>query len=100
MQGLAGVESAAPYDGMFFDFGCVFNPIMTPKGLLFPVDVAFIDLSLKIVEIRTLDPNLGLTQASLEKDVQFVLEVPLGFFKRYGISLGYSVINNIDNIDK
>jgi len=88
MRGLRGVASLEPFDGMLFDFGCAFSPIMTPKGLLFPVDVAFITVQGEIVEIHRLDPNYGFTQGTERRDVQYTLEVPVGFFEDNDIQLG------------
>jgi len=86
--GLAGVTSLEHYDGMLFDFGCPFSPIMTPKGLTFPVDLAFIHATGKIVEIHRLDPNYEFPQDTVRRDVQYALEVPVGFFEANDIQLG------------
>ena len=88
MQGLRGVTSLDPYDGMLFDFGCNFSPIMTPSGLRFPVDVAFITSVGTIVEMHRLDPNDGFTKSTARRDIQFALEVPVGFFETHNIKIG------------
>lgn len=88
MRGLTGVTSLDPFDGMVFDFGCRFSPIMTPKGLVFPVDVAFVTDYGEVVEIHRLDPEYGFTQGTTRRDIQYALEVPVGFFERHGISVG------------
>ncbi len=88
MQGLRGVTSLDPFDGMIFDFGCNFSPIMTPKGLLFPIDVAFITSQGLVAEFHKLDPENGFTQSTVRKDIRFVLEVPVGFFEENDIALG------------
>lgn len=85
--GLRGVTSLEPYDGMLFDFGCDFHPIMTPKGLLFPVEVAFIDSEGTIKEIQQLDPANGFTRAAAVT-VRYALEVPVGFFETHNIQIG------------
>lgn len=85
--GLKGVASLEPYVGMLFDFGCDFHPIMTPRGLLFPVEVAFIDSDGTIKEIQHLDPANGFTQAATVK-VRYALEVPVGFFDTHNIQIG------------
>ncbi len=90
-SGLKGVTSLAPYDGMIFDFGCNFSPIMTPKGLKFPVDLAFITSQGEIVEITRLDPSLGFNQGTARKDIFYVLEVPVGFFDTQGIAVGDTI---------
>ncbi len=88
MRGLRGVTSLEPHQGMLFDFGCNFSPIMTPSGLLFPVELAFITSDGEIVEICKLDPEKGFTKATARKDIRFTLEVPIGFFEKHDITLG------------
>ena len=87
ITGLAGVTSLAPFDGMLFDFGMNWPVIMTPKGLVFSVEVAFINEDGVIREIKTLDPLDGFTQAASEK-ARFALEVPVGFFEEHEITIG------------
>jgi uncharacterized membrane protein (UPF0127 family) len=88
MSGLSGVASLESFDGVIFDFGCKFSPIMTPKGLLFPVDVAFITDRGQVVELHRLDPEYGFTQGTIRCDIQYALEVPVGFFDLHGINIG------------
>jgi hypothetical protein len=88
ISGLAGVTALEPFDGMLFDFGRSWPVIMTPKGLLFPVDVAFISERGAVVEIHRLDPENGFTQSSRREDIRFALEVPVGFFEENNIKLG------------
>ena len=87
ITGLAGVTSFESLDGMLFDFGINWPVIMTPKGLAFPVEVAFINEEGVIREIKTLDPADGFTQAASEK-ARFALEVPVGFFEENKITVG------------
>lgn len=87
ITGLAGVTSLEPFDGMLFDFGMNWPVIMTPKGLSFPVEVAFINENGEIREIKRLDPADGFTQAASEK-ARFALEVPVGFFEENDINIG------------
>ena len=91
ISGLKGAVSLKPYDGMLFDFGCDFSPIMTPKGLKFPVDLAFITSQGEIVDIVRLDPELGLNQGTSRSDIRYTLEVPVGFFETYSIAVGDTV---------
>jgi len=91
MRGLRGVTSLEPFDGMLFDFGCNFTPIMTPSGLVFPVDVAFITSAGEVVEIHRLDPENGFTRSTDRRDIRFTLEVPVGFFEDKGIQIGSSL---------
>jgi uncharacterized membrane protein (UPF0127 family) len=87
LRGLSGVTSLGEYDGMLFDFGHETSIVMTPRGLKFPIEVAFISEDGEIKEITSLDPLIGFTQASTE-EVRFALEVPVGFFDRNGIVVG------------
>ena len=87
ITGLAGVTSLEPFNGMLFDFGSSYPVIMTPKGLQFPVEVAFINDEGVIQEVKILDPVDGFTQAASNK-VRFALEVPVGFFEENNINVG------------
>lgn len=87
ITGLAGVTSLEPFDGMLFDFGSSYPVIMTPKGLVFPVEVAFINEEGIIREIKVLDPADGFTQAASEK-ARFALEVPVGFCEENDVKIG------------
>ena len=92
MTGLEGVTSLEPYDAMLFDFGMTMEVIMTPRGCLMPLDVAFISDSGLIEEIKTLDPMTGFTQASSMR-VRYALEAPVGFFEQNGITVGDTLTN-------
>jgi hypothetical protein len=87
MRGLKGVASLGSYDGMLFDFGCDFQPIMTPKGILFDLDVAFITAEGEIVEIKRLVAE-QLTQASTRRDIRYALEVPVNWFEENNVNIG------------
>lgn len=88
MAGLRGVASLEPFDGMLFDFGCNFTPIMTPSGLRFPVDVAFITSGGEIVEVHRLDPDNGFPRSTTRWDIRFALEASVGFFEDNDIKIG------------
>jgi uncharacterized membrane protein (UPF0127 family) len=92
MTGLKGLTSLEPYAGMLFDFGVNMSIVMTPKGCLMDLDVAFISNDGKILEIKRLNPDVGLTQASSTR-VRYALEVPAGFFELKGIVIGDVVTN-------
>jgi len=91
VRGLSGVASLDPYDGMLFDFGYEMSVAMTPRGLKFPVQVAFISEWGEIKQIETLDPIFGSIQQSYEL-VRYALEVPVGFFERNGLSVGDTIL--------
>ena len=88
MKGLAGVTSIEDeeIDGMLFDFGVDHAAIMTPRGLNFPVEVAFIDRMGFVKEIKTLNPRLGYNIFA-SKPVRYVLEAPVGFFQTNNIDV-------------
>ena len=90
VTGLKGVARLEPYDGMLFDFGQEFFPIMTPKGLVFPVEVAFISEDGVIQEIMYLDPSSGFDRAATTK-ARYALEVPVDFFETHNIQIGDSI---------
>jgi hypothetical protein len=92
MTGLKGVANLEPYDGMLFDFGVTMEVIMTPKGCLIPLDVAFISQDGTIEEIQRLDPKLGYTQSSSKK-VRYALEFPAHMFEQCGIHVGAIITN-------
>lgn len=92
MTGLKGVASLESYDGMLFDFGQVMEVIMTPRGCLMDLDVAFISNDGRIEEIKVLSPVDGFTQASTMR-VRYALEAPVGFFEQNEISVGDIVTN-------
>ena len=94
MKGLAGASGLGSYDGMLFDFGCPFSPIMTPKGLEFPVELAFITDAGVIVELHRLLPEYGFTQGTVRHDVRYALEVPIGFFDLHNITTGDLLLIN------
>lgn len=91
VRGLSGVASLDPYDGMLFDFGYEMSVAMTPLGLKFPVEVAFISEWGEIKQIETLDPLFGSVKQS-DDLVRYALEVPVGFFEQHGLSVGNTIL--------
>ena len=58
------------------------------KNTLVPLSAAYIDPKGTILEIHDLQPK-NLTPVDADSDqIQFVLEVPLGWFKRNGVNVG------------
>jgi uncharacterized membrane protein (UPF0127 family) len=89
-KGLSGVASLEPLgiDGMLFDFGMDYPAIMTPRGLLFPIDIAFVSSAGLVLGIATMYPSYG-HDVSMQGDAcRYVLEAPLGFCEANGISVG------------
>lgn len=87
ITGLKGVDDLGDFDGMLFDFGTSTKAIMTPKGLRFPIDVAFIREDGTVVQIERLDPALGMLRFANEA-VRYALEVPVGFFEENNVAVG------------
>jgi uncharacterized protein len=89
MKGLGGVEALAEYDGMLFDFGVKHNIVMWSKGLLFPVEVAFLDDGGEIKGFGRLDPEDHPSfTLSIAEPTRYALEVPVGFFAEHDIKIG------------
>jgi len=87
MRGLSGIRKLDPYHGMLFDFGREMAIMMTPRGLLMPVQVAFLSEGMEIKEISKLDPAMGFMVGSKDK-VRYALEVPVGWFAQYSLEIG------------
>lgn len=87
MRGLSGARSLEPFDGMLFDFGREVDIIMTPRGMLFSLEVAFIKEDGTIAEIATLSHTLGINLFSRNK-ARYALEVPVGFFQNNKLAVG------------
>lgn len=91
IRGLSGVASLEPFDGMLFDFGYEMAVTMTPQGLRFPIDVAFISEEGEVKGIARLDPLYGYIQSS-SVHVRYALEVPVGFFEQHNVSVGDTIL--------
>lgn len=89
MKGLGGITDLDPYDGMLFDFGTNFNIRMWSKGLVFPVEVAFLDSDGVVMQIGKLDPSEERSfDLASDSPGYYALEVPVGFFENNGIAIG------------
>ena len=91
-QGLSGKRSLAANEGMLFIFE---NPGVYGfwmKDMYFPIDIIWIDTNWKVSDISPgVDPNTYPQAFFPKKPVRYVLEVPSGFAKEHGISVGMVV---------
>ena len=87
MRGLSGVRSLEFMDGMLFDFSVDFAAVMSPRGMLFPLEIAFLDSAGVILEIQTMYPELN-QYVFASTPVRYALEVPVGFFEANGLAVG------------
>lgn len=87
MRGLGGVNSVEPFDGMLFDFGMNTSITMSPRNLLFPIEIAFVRDSGEVASIFTMIPEYGLNVQSNDK-VRYAIEAPVGFFEKQNIKIG------------
>jgi uncharacterized membrane protein (UPF0127 family) len=91
-QGLSGRTSLAPQTGMLFVFNKEGRWSMWMKDMLFPIDMIWITRDKHIVKIQenaTPDSYTnGQTMFQPDQDVLYVLEVPAGTVKEYGITVG------------
>lgn len=74
-EGLSGKPALGKNKGMLFDFGKEQSVTMNMQGMKYPLDMIFIDMSRKVLAVRTLLP--GNFQTTV-KDARFVLEVNQG----------------------
>ncbi len=73
--------------GMLFVYPREYSLSFYMKNTLIPLDIAFIDSNLKIVDIRQMQP-LDETPIDSKLPAQYALEVNEGFFKKLGIKEG------------
>lgn len=74
-EGLSGKPALGKNKGLLFDFGSEQTVTMNMKGMNYPLDMLFIDMSREVVAVRSLMP--GNYQTTV-KNVRFVLEVNKG----------------------
>jgi uncharacterized membrane protein (UPF0127 family) len=98
VRGLSGRESLEPGRGMLFVYEAPARPIIWMRGMRFPLDILWIrdgrvvDL---VMEAKPPAPGEAPQVFSPREEVQYVLEVPAGFTKRYGVALDDPVQINL-----
>ncbi len=89
IQGLSGREGLAPARGMLFVYDTPVRPVMWMQGMRFPIDIVWIrdgrvvDL---VREAKPPSPGEAPQVFAPREEAQYVLEVPAGFSRRYGIA--------------
>ncbi len=92
-KGLSKRASLADNAGMLFIYPREEVLTFWMKDCLIPLDIAFIDKDLRVINIETMavDPD-GRTLYSSNRPAQFALEVPAGALKKAGVQPGSKVI--------
>jgi uncharacterized protein len=86
-RGLMYRESLEPGRGMFFVFPDVQTRSFWMRNTFIPLDIAYLDANLRIVDIQAMEPMDENTYPSAQP-AMFALEVPLGWFAEAGIGVG------------
>lgn len=87
-RGLMFRRELAADAGMLFDFGRTGPVAMWMKDTYLPLDMLFLDATLRVVWIRERAEPLSLETIQPPLPVAYVLELPAGSVRRYGIAPG------------
>jgi len=86
-QGLMYRESLEEGRGMLFVFSDSQIRSFWMRNTLIPLDIAYIDETLTIIDIQAMEPETEDAHPSA-RPAMFALEVPLGWFQEKGIGVG------------
>ena len=86
-QGLMYRESLAKGRGMLFVFPDAQIRSFWMKNTFIPLDIAYLDAKLTIVDIQAMEPE-SLDSHPSASPAMLALEVPLGWFEEVGIAVG------------
>ncbi len=86
-RGLMYRESLAQGRGMLFVFPEAQYRSFWMKDTFIPLDIAYLDADLRVVDILPMEPQSEDTYPST-KPAMFALEVPMGWFSDKGIAVG------------
>ncbi len=86
-QGLMERDTLPPGRGMLFIFEGQGIRSFWMGDTYIPLDIAFIDTDLRIVDIQTMEP-LTTNSHTSRFPAMFALEVPQGWFEEHGIGVG------------
>jgi uncharacterized membrane protein (UPF0127 family) len=86
-RGLMFRESLANGRGMLFVFPDARHRSFWMKDTFIPLDIAYLDGELRIVDILPMEPQSESTYPSTQP-AMFALEVPTGWFAEKGIAVG------------
>ncbi len=90
-KGLMYRESIKPYEGMIFIYNEDRKLSFWMKNTLVPLSIAYIAKDGTIKEIYSMKPE-SLTPVKSVHSVRYALELPLGSFKKSGVSVGDKII--------
>jgi len=80
-------EELAKGRGMIFIFQDAQIRSFWMKNTFLPLDIAYMDADLRIVDIQAMEPE-SLESSPSTRPAMFALEVPLGWFGEMGIEVG------------
>ncbi len=86
-RGLMYRETLAKGHGMFFIFPDAMTRSFWMKNTFIPLDIAYLDAELRIVDIQAMEAE-SLDGHPSAQPAMFALEVPLGWFEEMGIGVG------------
>ncbi len=75
-------------EGMLFVFGRPFRAAFYMRNTTVPLTAAYLDPEGRILELHDLEPLNERPVESASEQVQFVLEMPRGWFARHGVATG------------
>jgi len=81
-RGLAGLRGLDADRGMVLDFGSTILASVTMRGMLFPLDIVFLNSGGFVMFSTTAEPNDRFLRSSMAR---WVVELPAGTVKRLGI---------------
>lgn len=87
-EGLMFRETLEEGRGMLFVFPDSQIRSFWMRNTLIPLDIAYMDESLRIVDIQAMDPQTEDAHPSA-RPAMFALEVPQGWFRKMGIEVGH-----------
>ena len=93
IRGLSGRYFLPPDAGMLFDFGRDDYHGIWMKDMLFPIDILWLDLEGKVVDLREgVEPDTYPEVFRPKSPALFVLEVNAGLARDLGINVGSEII--------
>ncbi len=97
-HGLKNIKKMDYDVGMLFVFGYEKPLSFWMKDTYIPLDIAFLNDKLEIVDIQTMKP-FDETEVKSSKPASYALEVNKGYFQKYNIKIGdkISLINKVSN---
>jgi len=87
-KGLMWREHLNKDNGMLFDFEKPMKLMFWGKNTMMPLDIAFIDDDMKIIDINNIKP-MSTCSIMSPRPCRYALEVPRGFFKRNNIGKNF-----------